>query len=303
VNRLYPYIDNFIYYLQLEKNASPRTLDSYQRDLFQGLDFFARALGKPDHLVLPEDINRQLLRSFLAHLQSQGFSRATIARKLATWRSFFRYLTREEVLTANPAGHLSSPKIERKLPRFLFADECRALVEAPPDDTPLGQRDRALLETLYACGMRVGELVALNLDDVDLNRATIRVAGKGARERLLPVGAFAVRALEKYLLAGRSALATARSGEALFLNYRGKRLSVRGVRKIIDKYVHQICLERKVSPHVLRHSFATHLLDNGADLRAVQELLGHVRLSTTQIYTHVTRERLKEVYRRAHPRA
>ncbi len=300
---MYPYIDSFLYYLQLEKNASSHTLDNYQRDLFQGLDFFARALGKPDHRISPQEINRSLLRAFLADLQSRGFSRATIARKLATWRSFFRYLAREEVVPASPAGHLSSPKMERKLPRFLFVDECRALVEAPPDDTPLGRRDRALLETLYASGMRVGELVALNLDDLDLDRACIRVAGKGARERMLPIGSCAVRALESYLSAGRPALATGSSGEALFLNYRGERISVRGVRKIIDKYVNQICLERKVSPHVLRHSFATHLLDNGADLRAVQELLGHVRLSTTQIYTHVTRERLKEVYRRAHPRA
>ncbi|MBE3585017.1 tyrosine recombinase XerC [Desulfofundulus thermocisternus] len=300
---MYPYIDGFLYYLQLEKNVSPHTLDNYQRDLFQGLDFFSCLLGKPDHRLLPGDISRQHLRAFAAHLQSCGFARATVARKLATWRSFFRYLTREEVLPASPAASLSSPKIERRLPRFLFADECRVLVEAPPVDTPLGLRDRALLETLYASGMRVGELVALNLGDLDLGRAFIRVAGKGARERLLPIGACAVQALENYLEKGRPALVSAGSGEALFLNYRGRRLSARGVRKIIDKYVRQVSLDRRVSPHMLRHSFATHLLDNGADLRAVQELLGHVSLSTTQIYTHVTRERLKEVYRRAHPRA
>lgn len=300
---MYPYIDSFLYYLQLEKNASHHTLENYQRDLFQGLDFFARILEKPDHRILPADINRSLLRAYLADLQARGVSRATIARKLAAWRSFFRYLTREEVVPANPLSHFSSPKMERKLPRFLFADECRALVEAPPDNTPLGRRDRALLETLYAGGIRVSELVFLNLSDLDLFGAYLRVAGKGSRERMVPIGSCAVEALKNYLFTGRPALATGDSGDAVFLNYQGRRLSVRGVRKIIDKYVNQLCLERQVSPHMLRHSFATHLLDNGADLRAVQELLGHVRLSTTQIYTHVTRERLKEVYSRAHPRA
>ncbi|WP_027718403.1 tyrosine recombinase XerC [Desulfovirgula thermocuniculi] len=300
---MYPYIDAFLHYLAVEKNASAHTLSGYQQDLFQGLDFFARRLEKPDYRVVPADVDRSLLRAFLAELQSRGFSRATVARKLAAWRSFLRYLAREGVLEANPAGLLSAPRGERRLPKFLYADQCRALVEAPVPDNPLGCRDRALLETLYATGIRVGELVALNLGDVDLERAAVRVYGKGARERVAFLGSFAVRALKAYLATGRPALAGARTNEALFLNRRGGRLSARGVRKVLDKYVNQLSLELKVSPHVLRHSFATHLLDRGADLRAVQELLGHARLSTTQVYTHVTREKLKEVYRCAHPRA
>ncbi|OAT83583.1 tyrosine recombinase XerC [Desulfotomaculum copahuensis] len=300
---MYSYIDSFIYYLQLEKNASPHTLDNYQRDLFQGLDFFARVRHKEDSRLEPAEIDHLLMRSYLGELQSQGLSRRSIARKLAAWRSFFRYLSREGVVPASPLTRLSSPRLEKKLPRFLFPDQCRALVEAPDTGTPLGSRDRALLETLYAGGMRVGELVSLDLDDLELTRGHLRVAGKGARERLAPLGSFAIAALRDYLLGGRPALAVPGSERAVFLNYRGGRLSVRGVRKIINKYVKQLSLEGRVSPHTLRHSFATHLLDNGADLRAVQELLGHVRLSTTQIYTHVTRERLKEVYRRAHPRA
>jgi len=300
---MYAYIDAYLYYLQLEKNASPHTLDNYQRDLFQGLDFFARALQKEDSRVEPSDVDHLLMRDYLGSLQARGLSRHSIARKLAAWRSFFRYLHREEVIAENPLSRLSSPRLEKRLPQFLFPDQCRALVEAPPADTPLGLRDRALLETLYAGGMRVGELVALNVDDLDLARGQLRVAGKGARERLAPLGSFAVTALENYLTRGRPELAAPGSGRAVFLNFRGGRLSVRGVRKIVDKYVEQLSLEGRISPHTLRHSFATHMLDNGADLRAVQELLGHVRLSTTQIYTHVTRERLKEVYRRAHPRA
>ncbi|MBE3587006.1 MAG: tyrosine recombinase XerC [Thermoanaerobacteraceae bacterium] len=300
---MYSHVDSFIYYLQLEKNASPHTLDNYQRDLFDGLDFFARKLGRPDNQIRPGDIDRSLFRAYLADLQSRGLSRATRARRLAVWRSFFRYLSREEVVPVNPLQGISSPRAEKRLPRFLFVDQCRVLVEAPRGNTPLALRDRALLETLYASGIRVGELVGLNLEDLDLSGGSLRVAGKGARERVAPLGTFAVRALEKYLAAGRPALAGGKPGRAVFLNYRGGRLSARGVRKIIDKYISQLSLHCRVSPHMLRHSFATHLLDNGADLRAVQELLGHVRLSTTQIYTHVTREKLREVYRRAHPRA
>lgn len=301
--KVYSYIDGFLHYLMVEKNASPHTLRGYQQDLFQGLDFFARKLDKPDYRITPGDIDRSLLRAFLAELQSQGFSRSTVARKLAAWRSFLRYLAREGALDNNPASLVSAPKGERRLPKFLYADQCRALVEAPPLNNPLGCRDRALLETLYATGIRVSELVALNLEDVNLDSALVKVTGKGAKERVVFLGSFAVRALREYLATGRPVLATKSSGEALFLNCWGGRLSARGVRKIMDKYVNQLSLNLKVSPHVLRHSFATHLLDRGADLRAVQELLGHVRLSTTQVYTHVTREKLKEVYRRAHPRA
>ncbi|BAF59429.1 MAG: tyrosine recombinase XerC [Pelotomaculum sp.] len=304
---MYVHIDNFLVYLRVEKNASPRTTESYQKDLFHGLDYFASRLGKEDHAIVPSDIDHRIFRHYLAHMQKQGLARATMARRLAAWRSFYRYLYREKIIDGNPLLRVASPKLEKRLPRFLYEDEAKELVEAPDTKQPLGMRDRALLETLYAGGLRISELVLLDLGDLDISSGYIRVTGKRARERLVPLGSMAVEALQAYLAKARPRLmansVAKKINNALFLNCRGERLSARGIRKILDKYVEKVSLERKISPHTLRHSFATHLLNAGADLRSVQELMGHVRLSSTQVYTHVTGERLKKVYRKSHPRA
>lgn len=323
---MYSLIDNFLIYLKVEKNASPRTQESYQKDLFQGLDYFAAQLKKADHAISPTDVDHRIFRHYLAFLQKQGLARTTIARRLAAWRSFYRYLLREEIIEDNPMSRVSSPKLEKRLPQFLYEGEARILMEAPDLNHPLGQRDRSLLETLYAGGLRINELVSLDIGDLDLGAGYARVMGKRAKERLVPLGSQAVHALRRYLGEARSRLlinaSLKKSGggekheskneilppsrkmnNAVFLNRWGERLSGRGIRKILDKYMEKVSLERKISPHTLRHSFATHLLNAGADLRSVQELLGHTRLSSTQIYTHVTGERLKEVYRKSHPRA
>jgi len=306
---MYSYIDMFIHYLEVERNYSPRTLENYQRDLFDGLDFFSEVLKKGDWEVSPRDLDYHILRQYLGRLRARGLSRATMARRLAAWRSFYRFLSRRGIAEANPAKRLSLPKQGRKLPRHLYVPEVRALVEMPDLKKPLGKRDRAILELLYATGIRVSELVGLDLPRVDIPSRTLRVTGKGDKERMVPFGSYAAAALQDYLeirpkLADKNrAAGDAVNNEALFLNYRGCRLTDRGVRTILEGYVKKLYAERGISPHTLRHSFATHLLDNGADLRAVQELLGHACLSTTQIYTHVTRERLREEYKKAHPRA
>lgn len=304
---MYDYIDNFLIYLRVEKNASPRTVESYQKDLFHGLDFFAPQLGKADYDVVPVDVDHRVFRDYLAWMQKQGLARSTIARRLAAWRSFFRYLVREKIVCDNPMVKVYSPKLEKRLPLFLCEGEAAMLVEAPDLTHPLGVRDRALLETLYATGLRINELVSLDTGNLDLGGGYMRVMGKMARERLVPLGSQAVTALRKYLAEARPRLlanaTVKRMNNAVFLNRWGERLSARGIRKILNKYVEKISLERNISPHTLRHSFATHLLNAGADMRTVQELLGHIRLTSTQIYTHVTSERLKQVYRKAHPRA
>ena len=303
---MYSYVDNFIIYLQTEKNASPKTIDNYQRDLFDGLEFFSSSLRKSDHSIHPGELDHRAFRRYLAAGKKKGLSKPTLARRLAAWRSFYKYLVREEIVTESPVAKLANPKLSKRLPVFLNEDEAALLVEAPDLGTTLGVRDRALLETLYAGGLRVNELVAMNIQDVDLISGVVRVMGKRARERLAPLGSEAIAALKNYLKNARLLLlakAPMSFENAVFLNRWGNRLSERGIRKLIDKYVEQVCLERKISPHALRHSFATHLLNAGADLRSVQEMLGHVSLSSTQIYTHVTNARLQEVYREAHPRA
>jgi len=323
---MYCHFDNFLVYLKVEKNASPRTIESYQKDFFRALDFFAAHLNKEDHAIEPTDIDHKLFRLYLGRLQEQGLARTTMARHLAAWRSLYRYLKREGIVDDNPVARVASPKLKKGLPSFLYENETARLVEAPVLTNPLGVRDRALLETLYAAGLRINELVSLDLSDLDLGSGYVRVMGKRAKERLAPIGYEAVTALRRYLSDSRqrllanasptknkskSDLEADRAGmpsphkitSAVFLNRWGERLTGRGIRKILNKYVEQVSLERKVSPHTLRHSFATHLLNAGADLRTVQELLGHTCLSSTQIYTHVTGERLKKVYRSSHPRA
>ncbi|MEW6065273.1 MAG: tyrosine recombinase XerC [Bacillota bacterium] len=298
---MYILIDHFIGYLKLQKNFSDRTVEAYQKDLFDGLDFFSSVLSTPVEQIEPSVIDGRLLRGFLANLQQRKLSRATVARKLASWRSFFRFLYNDRLIKANPMLRMANPKQEKRLPKFLHQEEAKQLVEAP-DATPLGLRDRALLEFLYATGTRVSELVSLDLNNLELNRGYVRVMGKGAKERMVPIHDRAVAALEHYLRNVRPGLVK-QDCPAVFVNYQGTRLSDRGIRKIIDKYCRQVGLKNNISPHAIRHSFATHLLDNGADLRSVQELLGHVSLSTTQIYTHVTKQKLKKVYKMNHPRA
>jgi len=292
--------DAFLHHLEAIKGASPHTVKAYAEDLDQ-FAAFAETQGVTDIRAA----DPALLRSFLAHLLSLGLARASRARKTASLRSFFAYLARQSLLPRSPAVGLRSIKTERRLPKFLRSDEIESLLAAPDAGTPLGLRDRALLETLYASGMRAGELVMLNVADVNYDEGVIRVIGKGNKERMTLLGRQAVFALERYVRKGRPELilkADKDSG-ALFVNRYGGRLSDRGVRKLFDRYCAVASTHLKITPHVLRHTFATHLLSNGADLRLIQELLGHASVATTQMYTHVTTERLQEVYAQAHPRA
>lgn len=283
------YLDKFIFYLEIEKNYSPHTILNYRIDLVEFLKF-----SEPTPI---KEIDYHMLRKYLAQLRSKQYRSRTLARKLSSMRSFFRFLHRENHIDDNPAVLLMSPKLEKTLPKFLTESEITRLIEAPSPKTSAGRRDRAIMETLYSTGIRVSELVGLDIDNVDLIGNIAKVAGKGKKERLVPVGDKALDAIRDYIKRRKH------QSRALFLNKNGTRLSDRSVRTIINKHIKAISLAQNVSPHVLRHTFATHLLNRGADLRSVQELLGHVNLSTTQIYTHVTTDRLKEVYNKAHPRA
>ena len=293
------HLNKFITYLIVEKNASEYTVRNYRQEIEQFLDF----LKKEEGVDSWEGVDRQVLRRYLVWLQAQGYARASIARKVSELRSFCRYLVREGILDSNPITALSTPKTPKRLPAVLDLTEVEALLAAPDPDDPLGQRDRAILEVLYASGVRLGELVAMDVGSIDRTQREIRVWGKGSKERIALLGAPALRALEQYLQDGRSRLARRGPTKALFLNRFGDRLSARGVQLALNKYVKKAGLAKRVTPHILRHTFATHLLDGGADLRIVQELLGHAQLSSTQIYTHVTRTRARQVYLRAHPRA
>ncbi|NQT06717.1 MAG: tyrosine recombinase XerC [Candidatus Omnitrophica bacterium] len=284
------YVDKFMNYLKVERNASPHTIINYTEDL-KGFSIFLE--NRP-----VEDVNYLIIRKFLAGLRSREYSKRTVARKLATLRSFFKFLYKEGYLKSNPISTISTPKIDKRLPKFLDVATACKLIESPSAKDAYGLRDRAIMEVLYSAGIRVSELVGLNVDSVDFIGEVVKVMGKGRKERICPIGIKAANALKEYL--------DKRSGskeKALFLNKSGKRLHDRSVRRIIDKYIKRVSLKEKISPHTLRHSFATHLLDKGADLRSVQELLGHKNLSTTQIYTHITTERLKSIYDKTHPRA
>ena len=300
---MYHYVDGFMVYLETEKKCSLHTLESYHQDLMQGIDFFATELGKKDTQITPQDIHLGLVRSFLADLRVQGLDKTTVSRKIAAWRSFFRYLVREGIVEKNVLRGIPPLKTEHKLPKFLYIKPCFTLLALPDKSKPLGLRDKAILEVLYATGIRVGELVGLTMEQVDFAQQEVKVKGKGSKERLVPLGQYAVAALQQYCFQGRPQLLTIASEQALFLNARGGKLTDRGVRMIVEKYVQALGWGQGITPHTLRHTFATHLLDGGADIRMVQELLGHARLSTTQMYTHLTKERLKEVYTKAHPRA
>jgi integrase/recombinase XerC len=294
----------FLRHLALERNASAHTVKSYREDLTQALEFFRARARAGGRAPTPDLLTARLLRAHLAWLSERGYAKSTVARRLAAVRSWCRFLCRRGVLAADPAAGLRGPRRDRTLPHFVGLEDVRRLLEAPPADTPLGLRDRAILETLYSAGLRVGELTGLAVDDLDLEGGTLTVRGKGRRERLGLLGPAAAAALRRWL-AARPALGGPRAAAqpALFLNRGGTRLSARSVGRLLEKYLKRAGLDPRTSPHTLRHSFATHLLDNGADIRSVQELLGHRSLGTTQIYTHVTTRRLCDSYHKAHPRA
>ena len=308
------FVDRFLGYLDSERGASPQTLRAYAADLAAFANFAAPEADDFD----PAAVNTVQLRHYLAHLRSRGPARATIARKVASLRSLFRYLLREGIVNHNPAADLRLPRREKRLPVFLDEADVARLIETPDPADLAGRRDRAILEVLYITGMRIGELAAASIEDLDLLGEVIKAKGKGKKERLVPLGRPALRALEDYLAirhtlahgrpstgSGRPELVEGRrtAPRALLVNKHGGRLSDRGIRRIFERHARAAGLSANVSPHSLRHSFATHMLNRGADLRAVQELLGHASLASTQIYTHVTTERLKKVYRQAHPRA
>lgn len=288
-------IATFIQYLKAERNASSHTLEAYGRDLQQFASFISKEFGPafPIH-----EITHLHIRRYLASLHKE-LSKSSIGRKLAAIRSLFRFLLRRGLLEKNPAELVSTPKREKKLPFHLDIDEVTTLIEAPATLTPLSMRDRAILETLYSSGLRVSELTGLNIGGADLLAGSVRVLGKGGKERIVPLGSKAKKALEEYLeLRGNREL-----NAPLFLNSRGGRLTRRSVARIVDRYMIHLETMKKASPHTLRHTFATHLLEGGADLRSIQEMLGHASLSTTQKYTHVSIDRLLEVYDKAHPKA
>lgn len=299
------FILGFLTYLKVQKNASPHTLAAYRQDLEQFREFYRRQYA--EDLIDYRQIDTQIIRHYLAELQTGAYQRRSIARKIAALRSFCRYLCQWEYLEQNPFVGIKTPKLEKLLPKFLYPQEVELLLTAPDVSAVLGMRDRAILETLYATGVRVSELVGLDLPNLELAYGCLRVFGKGRKERIVLIGSVGVEALRSYLTTARPELLRRNrkqtDGKAVFLNKAGSRLTDRSVRRIMDKYVNQVSFDKAISPHTLRHSFATHLLNNGADLRSVQELLGHVSLSTTQLYTHITKEKLRSIYSKTHPRA
>jgi integrase/recombinase XerC len=289
------HIFDFLRYLKQEKNVSPHTERGYLSDLDQFFDFLGNAeLAAIDH---------QFLRQFVAHLMKLDIRKSSIARKLSTLRTFFKYLNRQGVLMANPARLVATPRREKRLPVVLTADDAQRLMEAPQEkkngDPGVEVRDRAVLETLYSTGIRASELIGMNLEDIDRNDRLIRIRGKGRKERVVPIGHKALDAINAYV-ASKPAAA---QSSAAFSGPSGKRLTARTVQRILENYRKKLGLQQKASPHTLRHSFATHLLESGADLRAIQELLGHASLSTTQRYTHLNLDSLMDVYDKAHPKA
>jgi len=297
----------YLNYLEVERNASPFTIRNYTNDLLgnyqrgseKGFFQFLR-MKKVGSL---REVDKHTVRDYIAWLMEQGVVKTSIARKLSAIRSFFRFLVREEILPTNPLEKASSPKLDKRLPEFLTVEEMKRLLETPDAATPQGQRDLAFLELLYASGLRVSELVKLNLEQVNLDTREIRVWGKGSKERLVLMGEPAASALTAYLEQGRNELLGEKRTSALFLNRYGGRLTERSVQSILQEHADIAGIGKRVHPHMLRHTFATHLLDGGADLRVVQELLGHASLSSTQIYTHVSKSQAKKVYLSAHPMA
>ena len=288
----------FKQYLQIEKNASPLTITNYEKDI-RDFTAFLEQHAAVDYAA----VSYAHVRQYLSELHARQYSRRSIARKLSSLRSFYKFLLREELVAQNPFAMAATPKLSKRLPTFLFPKEVEELLALPNTAEPFGLRDRLILEILYGCGIRVSELVGMTVSSVDPMAGTARVFGKGAKERYVPLGQHALQAYRAYIEKGRPALVKQGASLALFLNTRGQAMSDRSVRRMLTDYVERASHVLKVSPHTFRHTFATHLLENGADLRSVQEMLGHASISSTQIYTHVTRERMRAVYNQAHPRA
>jgi integrase/recombinase XerC len=299
-------IRTFIEHLQYERNASAHTLRNYQSDLQQFVDWLTHdetGAPRPEPPLL--QIDNLTIREFLGSLYERGNRKSSVARKLAALRSFMKFLSARGLIPANPAKVVATPRLEKRLPGHLLLDAVVDLIEAPDTSTAAGRRDRAILETLYATGIRVGELVGLDVGDIDLQGGVLRVLGKGRKERIVPFGSKAREALENYFASRRDLLQPggAVQQDAVFLNARGGRLTTRSIWNVIDRYISHTSHKLKVHPHTLRHTFATHMLDAGADLRSIQEMLGHESLSTTQKYTHVSTEQLMRTYKSYHPRA
>lgn len=294
-------VARFLKYLAVERDASPHTIKSYGEDLAALADY----LGEDSDGELPQPgrITIADLRGYVSALHDSGYAKSSIARHIATLRSFFRFGQREGWAETNPAKPLRTPRLGRSLPHFLSADELGQLFDAPPPNEPMGLRDRAILETMYSAGIRVSELVGLDDTDLDFKAGLVRVRGKGRRERLAPIGSYAAGAIKRWLRVRKVAIREKDDPVPVFVNRFGDRLTTRSVARMLEKYLKITGLDSRTSPHSLRHSFATHLLDRGADIRSVQELLGHKSLVTTQIYTHVNAATLREIYQRAHPRA
>jgi len=300
----------FLKFLALNRNASAHTVRAYESDISQFLDHAATAAGIERDALDRSSLDRVALRAFLAELHRQGQSRATAARKLAAVRTFLRYLRREGAIADDPGALVATPKRDVRMPAHLSEREMEALLAAPGGDTPLSRRDRTILELFYASGLRLSELAGLDVDDVNLSAKMVRVLGKGGKQRIVPFNTSTARAIREYLK-DRYAIAAGQEGRErqsrrsspLFVNYRGGRLTVRSIDRLVRRYVAATSARLGISPHALRHSFATHLLQRGADLRVIQEMLGHARLSTTQRYTHVNAAQLLDVYRKSHPRA
>jgi integrase/recombinase XerC len=298
----------FLKFLALNRNVSPHTVRAYESDLGQFLDHLAEERGVAPRDLEPASLDRQAIRSFLGRTHARGQSRATSARKLSAVRTFVRYLRREDLIDGDPAALVPTPKREVRMPAHLSEDEMGRLLEQPDTNDPLGRRDRAILELFYASGLRLSELAGLDMDDVNPGAKMVRVLGKGGKPRLVPFNGPAALAIRTYLkdraqLVRESPASGGRRPDPLFVNYRGTRLTTRSIDRLIRRYVAAFSARIGISPHALRHSFATHLLERGADLRVIQELLGHSRISTTERYTHVNAVQLLAVYRRTHPRA
>ena len=294
ISRFSYYIDKFLNYLIIEKNYSSYTATSYKTDLCNFEDFLNSREKKGVDL---KNVDYFLLRKFLSSLSDRNLNKRTLSRKISTLKSFFKFLMREGITTSNPAASLIYPRLDKPLPKFLTEKEIEEVLRLPEGNSLLKLRDRAIFEFLYSTGARVSELVSLKIEAIDLISGFVKVKGKARKERLLPLGDPAINCLKKYLDKRQD------KNRALFINKRGGTLTDRGVRDIIDKYMKKASISLKLSPHAFRHSFATHLLNRGADLRSVQELLGHSSISTTQVYTHLNMESLKKVYQKAHPRA
>jgi integrase/recombinase XerD len=297
-------IESFLNYLTVEKGFSGNTIEAYRNDLSQLLNFAKDEMTKQNLVPSWDNFSRQHMLSYMLNLKERKYAVTTVARKIAAAKSFFNFMVSEGKLKEDPVENISSPKVGKPLPDALSISQVRKLIEQPAKmNTPDARRDRAMLELLYASGMRVSELVSLNLGDVDVNDCFVRCFGKGSKERMVPIYPQAAKVVDEYIKEVRPLWAHRNTEKALFLNQRGERLTRQGLWQILKNYAREAGLDKQVTPHTLRHSFATHMLSGGADLRAVQELLGHANISTTQIYTHLTSEHVRKTYEKAHPRA